>query len=436
MQSRHVGITICVFILSLSFCVDANAGNLTDLAWKISSRFRYGLRTTDPLGLATLQSQTEGELSGPISSAWTYQIGARLTGDGAHAIQFDRYQDLYRNEVPAIELREANLEYRSGPVLLRVGSQVIVWGEAFGAFYADIVNPKDLREAGFGDISDLRIPIEMMNLQYIQNSWSAQLVYIPFYRPNRLPRPGSDFFPRNLKSRFSQLNLDFDQSSNPEDKNGDFGLRGQGQIGSVDFSAFVFSHIDRSPLLRVIPTSFTSVKVRTSSTRTLALGVSFSWATDDFVVRGEGVRLAERSFNVDTQNPAEPIAALTSAQEIAVLGVDIPLQSKALRGWQVGLQVSDDRVDLPNALGRARRQQFLGLQLMRDSESDATYQVLGGTSVTDGSWLIQTSALFPQSDNMSIGVDAWIFEGAPDSQLGALRDGSRLMFIIKGAFRG
>ena len=47
---------------------------------------------------------------------------------------------------------------------VRVGNQSVVWGEAFGAYYADIVNPKDLRQSALGDVATWRLPIPMVNV--------------------------------------------------------------------------------------------------------------------------------------------------------------------------------------------------------------------------------------------------------------------------------
>jgi hypothetical protein len=42
------------------------------------------------------------------------------------------------------------LQYKRNKFQLRFGNQQLVWGEAFGFFFADIINPKDTREFGLG----------------------------------------------------------------------------------------------------------------------------------------------------------------------------------------------------------------------------------------------------------------------------------------------
>lgn len=404
--------------------------------WSLNSRFRYGARVSDPTDLATLQHQSLFLLESQPSSSWSYQVGARLRGDGAYSLNNDRYLDLELNDPPELELREANLEFRSSQTIVRVGSQVVPWGEAFGSFYADVLNHKDLREAGFGELADLRIPLEMVNLKYIQSSWSGQVIFAPFYRPNRLPRPGSDFFPAQLKDALRSFSIDFDQGANPEDQKGDLGARLQFGIGTFDVSVFGLSYIDRQPLFRLSVLSLTDVRVRTQSLRFTTLGSTLTWAGDSIVVRAELVKNISRGFNTPGGTLANAFETTRGDQDIVVVGVDWPIKTGALKDWQIGIQVSNDQVNLPAVIGRSPVETLFGVQLNREKEYSTSYRLLSAYSLADGSWLMQASAMLPHNENLSYGCDLWYFAGSKNSQFGSLHDGSRLMFVIKGVFSG
>lgn len=403
----------------------------TETSWSLNSRFRFGLRSLALNEVSTLQHQSEFLAESETSSNWSFQAGARLRSDGAYSLNRSRYQDLELRDPPELELREANVEYRSDYLIARLGSQVVPWGEAFGSFYADILNPKDLREAGFGDLSDLRIPVEMLNLKVIQKDWSVQGIYIPFYRPNRLPRPGSDFFPNYLKNQLQGFSIDFDQGASPEDANGDLGARLQGQIGGVDISVFGLNLIDRQPLSTFAFSSPSSINVRTRSLRLQSFGLTMNWAADWFVVRSEVVKYVDRGFNV-----LEQFGFVRADQSVYVLGLDWPVQSGLLKNWQASFQYSFDQISVGRALGRKQEESVLGLQLSKEQEYGANVRLLVAYSISDLSTLAQAMVLYPINRSSSWGFDIWHFDGASDSQFGSLREGSRVMFVLKGVFSG
>lgn len=414
---------------ALSFASDA-------FSWSLNSRFRYGVRGLTPGEFATLQHQAVflSEIQSPGS--WSIQLGARLRGDGAYTLNRSRYQDLEKGDPAEFELREANVEYRSENLIFRVGSQVVPWGEAFGSFYADILNPKDLREAGFGDLADLRNPVEMVNLKYIHNDWSLQFVYLPFYRANRLPRPGSDFFPRAISDQLKGLTIDFDQTANPEDENGDLGGRLQFQIKALDISFFGLNYIDRQPISVVGLIGPNNVKVRTRSVRQESYGMTSNWAGDSLVIRSELVRSMNRSFNILGTTLVEPFGQIRGTQDTAVLGLDWPVRSGVLKNWQIGIQYSFDKVSVLNSPLRKSEESVLALQLSKDQEYGASYRLLSGYSISDSSTLLQALVMYPRGRHLSWGFDVWIFAGGSDTQFGSIREGSRFMLVLKGVYSG
>ncbi|MBY0414879.1 MAG: hypothetical protein K2Q18_11970, partial [Bdellovibrionales bacterium] len=60
-------------------------------------------------------------------------------------------------------LGENYLKFKSPKYVIQVGYQEVVWGEAFGFNYADIINPKDGRETLFSEAGDARYPLLLAN---------------------------------------------------------------------------------------------------------------------------------------------------------------------------------------------------------------------------------------------------------------------------------
>ena len=86
------------------------------------------------------------------------------------------------------DLREAYINLYLGPVDLRVGHQVIIWGRADGANPTNNLTPMDMRLLSPTE-DDMRLANlavrAHLNLEVIPVRW--EVVWVPFYRPTRLP---------------------------------------------------------------------------------------------------------------------------------------------------------------------------------------------------------------------------------------------------------
>jgi hypothetical protein len=100
------------------------------------------------------------------------------------------------------------------------------------------------------------------------------------------------------------------------------------------------------------------------------------------------------------------------------------------------VQGSYDRVSVPQSFGRRETEWSIGAQLFKDPDSGTRYKFFGAISGTDGSWLLQASALNPYRRNFEVGLETWLFGGERDSQFGSLKKSSRVMWVIKGVFSG
>src|SRR3989338_4161296 len=86
----------------------------------------------------------------------------------------------------ALELRETYLDYSHGPFDARIGKQQVVWGDAVGLFFADIVNAKDLREYILPDFDLIRIPQWAVDLEYTAGQAHAEFVWLPVLQFHKL----------------------------------------------------------------------------------------------------------------------------------------------------------------------------------------------------------------------------------------------------------
>jgi len=97
-------------------------------------------------------------------------------------------------------VRELYVSYRTYSFDLTLGKQQIAWGKMDGQFI-DIVNPMDRREYVQLETSDYeyrRLPTWMANFTYFFGKNSLQLLYIPNFEQDRLPAPGSPWYPPSI----------------------------------------------------------------------------------------------------------------------------------------------------------------------------------------------------------------------------------------------
>ena len=191
----------------------------TERSWDISGEFTlatvYNINheapapgRTDFRGLSRLRPELCLDVETNLSHAWYCKIGGRGFHDFAYAIQgrddfTDQVLDEYENE---IELTETYVEGTVTPSLnLKIGRQIVVWGNTENFRVTDILNPVDNRDPGMVDIEDLRLPTGMVRLTYFNRSCNLSFIAIPEIRFDKQPVLGNDFYP-------------FDRSLPPEDK--------------------------------------------------------------------------------------------------------------------------------------------------------------------------------------------------------------------------
>ncbi len=153
---------------------------------------------TDYRGLSRLRSKLNLEHDYNFSNNWR----SHLSGYGYYDLAYqlngrDNYSDEVLDEYESeIELGEAWLQGKLNKQTdLKLGRQIVVWGKSDNIRITDLINPMDNREPGMVDIEDLRLPLAMARLDYYVGDWGITALAIPEIRFNKLPPPGSDFYP-------------------------------------------------------------------------------------------------------------------------------------------------------------------------------------------------------------------------------------------------
>ena len=167
------------FICFLSF--DLKAQDLFKFSGSLDLNFHHFYETTDKSpgikGRANFKSETNlneklsltNEMRFLYFSFYdTYPPKGNLTSNAAEVYLGENYLN--------IDLNNA---------ILKIGYQEIVWGEAFGLHFADIVTPSDLRETFYFDYNNSRLPNFLVNAKFLIENGSLQLIYGPEVKFNK-----------------------------------------------------------------------------------------------------------------------------------------------------------------------------------------------------------------------------------------------------------
>ena len=178
-------------------------------------------------------------LSGRVSDNLSYVLGTRLSYDAVFDLTDNYNEDVESDQKKQTDLRDAYVDFSWGNAEFRIGNQQIVWGQAVGLFFADIVNPKDLREYILPDLDQIRIPVPAINLEYYPGSLYLQFVFIPYPEFNEFGKKGSEFdFSRLIYEQNADIVMkEAHEPVNTLD-NSELGFRASKLMGGWDLSVF------------------------------------------------------------------------------------------------------------------------------------------------------------------------------------------------------
>ena len=152
----------------------------------------------DQRGLSSLRTRLDLEADADLGMDWRARISGHVWYDLASDTGRGRnrpsaYADAYSREA---ELGEFFIQGSiADRIDLTLGRQVVVWGPSDQFRINDVLNPLDRRLPGMTDIKDLRLASLMARLDVYADPWSLSMIAVPERRFDKVPVPGSDFFP-------------------------------------------------------------------------------------------------------------------------------------------------------------------------------------------------------------------------------------------------
>ncbi len=411
----------------------SSASRLTfDTRMELNSRLAYHLVT--PHDLASHRHWLEFDQKAKWGD-WSAIAGLRAFAEVAYASNSRYEMTVAKTESSEIVPNDIYVQYKSPSFVARVGNQQVVWGEAFGFYFADVVNPKDARDFGLGDMNKQRLAVPMVNLKYLHDDFALQGIYIPKPYFNRTPAMGTDFgsfysqlFPQGKLSVADTRTVPLALS------NGEYGLRASTTWRGIDLAAFYFNYFDRSPnykftMVNPIPGQM-EARLDGFHPRIQTMGVTLSTENEPFLFRFEALGTFDRY--VDAALPGSYTSQRTN-ELIGVLGVDYT----KITNWRLGVQVSENHLTEEIVGGiTPRNRPLLTFHVSGPIYQQQNLEVIFSYAPRDGSSLGQIRYLVPVSSRIEFLFGADLLLGRDSSSFGRFNAASRGYVMLKGYLMG
>lgn len=189
--------------------------------------------------------------------------------------------------------RDAYVQFSTGNTSVRLGRQILIWGESDAGAITDVISPRNLSELFFISLEESRISQFMLNVEQFSplGDWSA--FYVPDAQYNEYPDRGTAYY---MDPFAGQAEI------RGEDKDlGEFGLRWKKTFGRSDIAFMAASLIDNDIPLRGDGFSDDGkLLLMKERQRFHMVGATFTHATGSTLFSGEIARKSPKAFTTGT----------------------------------------------------------------------------------------------------------------------------------------
>jgi hypothetical protein len=341
-----------------------------------------------------------------------------------------RNQELFHTDATQTKLREAYLDASLGPVDVRVGKQLIVWGRADRINPTDNLTPKDFTLLVPED-DDQRFGTVAVKATYYLAGIALTGIWLPDFEPHTVPirRPPP---PLTLREQV------------PSGPSGQWAIRIEQTGKAVDWSLSYFDGFDLFPDLGIDQASASSVALLLRHHRIRVIGADAATTVGRYGLRGE----LAYTFTEDRQgnNPfvKNPFFFMVIGGDrtfFEYLNINVQYILRIVTGHQSPLEIPDplqrvvatQQAVVTNQLDRWHHAVSLRMSHKWLNES-LEGEVVGVLSFTRFGYVILPKVSYAFTDRWKgiIGVD--FFGGGRHAFFGNLRDNSTVYAELRWSF--
>ncbi|MBN1932678.1 MAG: hypothetical protein JW786_13830 [Desulfobacterales bacterium] len=394
-------------------------------------------RTSHPNQITKLKNILNINLLGDITTTVSYNLSSRFYYDAVFDLSGNYNKEVENNQEKEAKLRTAFLDFNLGDVDLRIGKQQIVWGEAVGLFFADIINPKDLREFILPELGEIRIPTWATDIEYYFDDNYFEFVWIPVPKFNKFGTFGSEFDFERLQSIQENISVIYLDKKEPSSnlKNSEFGFRISRLIGNWDLSMFYFYGYD------YFPVNFRGYFSNSSNPNTVIMvspeykkinisGMTFSSDFNNVILKGEFIFNNNKYFEVS--DPLDTDGVVKKDYLDYILGMNYTFFDRIDSNFQLmqriifnyDKKILEDDVTVSFSI-------WLKTSFLNNTLEPEIFFV---SSLNKKDLMIRPKLSYTFADNCKLTMGIDIFEGVSDGYFGQFDDKDRIYLELSFDF--
>ena len=369
---------------------------------------------------------------GTLSEHVKWQVSGHLIYDPIYQLNNFYPERVVDNQTYDGYFHETFLDISAGDWEIRLGRQNIVWGEAVGLFFADVVSALDLREFVLPDFELMRIPQCAIRSEYFKDDFHAEFIWIPVATIDEIGQFGGEYFPFNVEAP-PGFALQFHDEKKPGSFGEDYaaGTRVSYLKDGWDVALFYHTTPDhtaafaREIVLAPIPTvTFHGIHQRIHQ-----FGGTLAKDVGETVIKAEAVYTKDRLQTVTT--PLDPDGLVESNELRYLIGVDWNIGEHAFNAQFFQTWFQDHQPTMiPDEVESGISLLFRTTAIHPDIEPE----VLWVRSLNRNEWLLEAkvSWKFTPDWRWTVGTD--VFEGPRNSFLGEFDKTDRVYSEVRFSF--
>ncbi len=364
------------------------------------------------------------------ASLWL-KVAPKLWPDASLLIEgWVRNEDLVHEEATDGALREAYIDVAIGPVDLRLGRQIIVWGRADRINPTDNLSPRDFTLL-VPDDDDQRLGTAAIKATYHVGSLALSALWLPEFRPHTTPirRPAP---PVTIRER------------TPDSTLGQWAIRVEQTGKAVDWSVSCFDGFDLSPdggLDRVTPSS---VEVLLRHHRIRVIGADAAATVGRYGLRAKAAYTFTEDARGDRPDVKNPFFFLVLGGDrtfIEYLNINVQYFTRVISGYRSPFDIEDalrrtvaiQQAVVANQLDRVQH----GVSLrISDKWLHETLEaeLASALSLTRLDYALRPKVTYALTDRWKAILGADVFRGDRRSFFGNLRDNTTAYAELRWSF--
>jgi uncharacterized protein DUF1302 len=396
-----------------------------ELQWGGHAEIGLARTYSEPEHWSKMRVRLEGGGSGDIAPSVRGKFSLRADADFAQQMEKDIYSTAVRKDQSNdLLIREAYIDISRGDWDYRLGRQQVVWGEMVGAFIADVVSARDLREFFLPELEAMRIAQWAARAEYYSRDFHAEFLWVPFPSIDDIGKPGAEFYPFDVP-RGVRILSERKPSLRPANMN--WGTRASLLKNGWDLSAFYYRSTDVKATL--YPVGLAAFEPRHDPIRQIGGTLSKDMG-ESFVFRAEVVHTHGRKFTLFPADPLEQPGIKPSDILNYAIGLDF-----AEGDSRLNLQLFAQTVlDHDSRMGGEPTEPFMGIlanHKLREN-LEAEIQVFSGFNRTDYMFRPKLVWRFAPAWRTQTGLD--VFGGDSSGVFGRFDSRDRIYVDVRRDF--